>query len=1386
MRYFAPRNRKLLPASHFSLDHFEDFGNDWPCCRTRQPAYLMIETDTTEPSLPSDLEFWVNGRRRVVSNPNPRTTLAGYLRASGLVGTKIGCAQGGCGACSVILTLKTTDGLDHRPINSCLRPLVSCDGCAVTTVEGLGNTVEGLDPLQDQMIRHNGSQCGFCTPGFVTTARALLARTPGISRRQIEESFGGNLCRCTGYRGILHAVRQFASDRSESDAPFVCGGSPHFPVREVPVIPGESLLGEEFAVPCSKMFRSGEEYWYRPVTLDEAVDLRRRFSGGKSHYVNGCTAFGILPIGRAGVAIDLSAVSGLKRCEVLADRLVVGGGVTIEDLLDSARHLIETLPEHSARGMVELVHHGQQIAGLQVRCMATVGGNLAASKRQADSPHALVSDLSTILDCLGAQVEVLSDSFSGGRAVFPVNDLPRGNLLPDDALIASVSIPFTAEDGFVVTGRVARKRQMSHPIVNAGISLRVNAQGHVSDHSVRVVVGGLAGDAVRLTALEKALEGCDLSGLPDSVPQILHSLEGVALATHGLADEGLSDEVRRRLVSGLLGKLLLRLSASASPGLCGPDASGEGSTRPLATGTYRFDEDPTLPPLTRPYPKVEGFGQAAGEVRYSYDTQVGEGGLHAAVVLSEHAHADFRFEPAPDQLSVELRERFPGFECLITAADITSETRIGAVSDEPVFYADRAPHFGARLGLVVAQSNELAREIADHIRQNCLRYRPLPAVITLEEAINRGDLLDAEEPVPLEAVRPGTDLDLLNGRTEPSPDLHVLDGTMCTGAQAHFALEIRSAVATPGKNGEMHVVSATQWPNGDQAHVAHALGVPLNHVTVQVNQLGGGFGGAHHGSAQFSVMAALAARRTQRPVRVETTREENMLLIGKRHPFKGTYRAWYRDDGTIVGMDVLFESNGGCTTDASWQILGLAINQGDHTYAIPHFRIRGKAYRSNVTTNTAFRTFGTVQSHLIIESVIDHVAHTLASRGIPLTPEEIRQRNFYPSSDSIEDSASNHLGQPLGRVRIRENYQKLLEESCYHQRVSEATAFNRSHKWKKRGLAALPLKYGLGLKHIPSINNGAAIVSINSPDGSVTIVSGGIEMGQGITQKIVQLAAAELRISPARIRVAQASTDAIVNSTATAASAGFDVYGGAVAKACRTLRERLIPIWAPNSANATQLSNWEDDWEKLISTAYSAGVVLSVSATFHMPKHHPLEKGEPMGPDNFSYFTCGYSASEVELDVLTGEYTVLRSDVYFDLGRSASPAADFGQIEGGFVQGMGLGTCEEVRFSGDGRLITDNIWSYELPCTKSIPVEFHAALITTPPDVLAQLQERNQIAVAGSRAIGEPSLIAGNSVFFALRRALIAAREESGETAWPGLDAPGSGTHIVKLIPLPQ
>lgn len=1350
----------------------------------------------------TELNFWLNGESVTLDNPDPTVLLADYLRTTGLTGTKIGCSQGGCGACTVMISRRTPEGERHEAINACLRPLAAVADTHVTTVEGIGNVHDGLDPVQHRIAMGNGSQCGYCTPGFVMNMHSFLRSHDRPTEREIEDIFGGNLCRCTGYRPILSAMRTFACDHEPAlDPSMKCEADPVFPLK-VRTAPATVSLSELPAPgeAARLHFSARGLHWVRPDTIDEAMELKRVLTAeiGREgvRVVVGNTAAALYPHEKPRVLIDVSQVAELQGISVEAGGLHVGAAVSIQRLLDAARALVDEQNPEETAGFRELVRHGQYVAGVQVRNAGSIGGNVfvAASHTRDGLPFA--SDMLTLLATLGTTVTIRSAEYPEGRATFPVLAMPVAEDLPADALLESFHVPFGRRGEYVQTYRVARRPQMAHAIVNAGFSCRIDDQGRAVPGEVRVVYSGVASFNGRMPKTEQAL-----AGKPWNDATLREAMSVLRAECREqivpMDEEGFTGEYREQLVESFFYKFFLHVAKHVCPGTADPAnlSVADHPERPVSTGRQSCEIQADDGPPPRSIVKRMAFAQATGEAVYPQDEPMPEGGCHGVMVTSDRPHASFRFSgpsEGRDALQDLLKRKFPGFSAIVTADDVPAggNNLIGLGLDDPIFSPGVVTHVGAPVCLAVARDRATAKRAAEFIRHECLKYEDLPAITTLEEAMSAGAIMPhnpdgaINDPF-VKVVRAGSDEAWQADPSKPLAGAHVVSGTMTTGAQAHFYLETFNALAIPGSYNEMTVIVSTQNPNGDQATIARALGVRINQVNVKVGQIGGGFGGKQNRACFIGAAAALAAHKLLRPVRIVFDRQTDMQMVGKRHPYHSDYHIAVDGEGRFVGGRLDLHSEGGDTNDCSFAVMKGSVMMADGCYQIPTFRASGTVYRTNKASNTAMRTFGQVQPHLALEEAVEHAAHELGRRlSRKVRPEEIRRQNLYRSDRGMVDADATHFGQPLWFCDLREQWDYLYKSCDFAARAERVDEFNRANRWRKRGISMVPLKYGIGFKQLPAMNTSTALVSVNRQDGSVVVTHGGVEMGQGLHTKIAQVAAGELNLPLEYIRVAGNSTETIVNAPPTAASTGFDLNGGAVALACRALRQRIEQFCQglEDTGAPERLKDWRGDWQvrwpEIVQKAWFGRVNLSAVELYKAPHHDEPATNFPRGRF-FAYFTYAFAVSEVEIDVLTGESTVLRADIRYDAGRSLNPAIDIGQIEGGYVQGLGFVTTEEIRYDEEGRLLTDNIWNYKPPCTKSIPLDLRVTLTPSTPERWREQEQARLLAVYSSKSASEPCLSLGNSAYFAIKHAVLAARQDlTGDQDWFTLAVPATCQQI--------
>lgn len=700
--------------------------------------------------------------------------------------------------------------------------------------------------------------------------------------------------------------------------------------------------------------------------------------------------------------------------------------------------------------------------------------------------------------------------------------------------------------------------------------------------------------------------------------------------------------------------------------------------------------------------------------------------LHAYPVQVMKAHGRItalRTEPA---LAV------PGVVRVLTGADVPGVNDAGMKHDEPLF-PDTVMFHGHAVAWVLGETVEAARLGAAAVE---VELDELPSVITLREAI---------ETESFHGARPLMVTGDVDAGFEDSA--HVFTGEFQFSDQEHFYLETHAALALLDENGQMFVQSSTQHPSETQEIVAHVLGLHSHEVTVQCLRMGGGFGGKEMQPHGFAAVAALGAKLTGRPVRVRLNRTQDLTMSGKRHGFHATWKIGFDAEGRIQALDATLTADGGWSLDLSEPVVARALCHIDNTYWIPNARIAGRIARTNKVSNTAFRGFGGPQGMLVIEDIMGRCAPLLG-----LDPMELRERNFYRQGQSTP------YGQPVPHPeRISVIWQQVREDAALAERRREIAAFNAAHPHTKRALAMTGIKFGISF-NLTAFNQAGALVLVYK-DGSVLINHGGTEMGQGLHTKMLQVAATTLGIPLHKVRLAPTRTDKVPNTSATAASAGADLNGAAVKNACEQIRERLLQVAGTQlGTNASDVRivegvaralgvDKELAWDDLVRTAYFQRVQLSAAGFYRTEGLHWDAKAFHGSP--FKYFSYGAAATEVEVDGFTGAYRIRRVDIVHDVGDSLSPMIDIGQVEGGFVQGAGWLTLEDMRWdSGDGpnrgRLLTQAASTYKLPSFSEMPEEFNVRLMENATE---------EGAVYGSKAVGEPPLMLAFSVREALRQA---------------------------------
>ncbi|NVO01233.1 MAG: xanthine dehydrogenase molybdopterin binding subunit [Bacteroidetes bacterium] len=732
--------------------------------------------------------------------------------------------------------------------------------------------------------------------------------------------------------------------------------------------------------------------------------------------------------------------------------------------------------------------------------------------------------------------------------------------------------------------------------------------------------------------------------------------------------------------------------------------------------------------------------------------------LIGRVVYSKYAHAKI--------LSYDISEakKLKGVSAILTYKDIPGKNNFGPiVHDELCLAEDEVIFIGQAIFLIAAETEEICIEAEKLIT---IEYEKLDAIVDLETAIKKNNLIAPERKIEV-------------GQAEVtfSKSKNKIEGRLYVGGQEHWYLETQSSLAITGENNEIIVHSSSQNPTETQILVAEVLGIQSKDVVVEVKRMGGAFGGKETQANHVACWSALLANHTKRPVKIHLFRDDDQKITGKRHRFIIDYKASYENNGKIDSVIVELNSDAGSATDLSMSILERSMLHADNSYFVPNMKIIGKAFKTNLPSNTAFRGFGGPQGMAAIETIIDRIA-----RALKKDAAEIRFINYY----GINKNNTTPYGQLIEYNQLQKIHEQILIKSEYLKRRKEVDSFNSENEFFKKGLAITPVKFGISFT-TAFLNQAGALVHIYK-DGSVQVNHGGTEMGQGLHTKIKQIAAAELGINIEKISIASTNTSKVPNTSPTAASSGTDINGMAVKNAMKKLKLRIAEIVLAdfNSQNAKVISKIEDiifendqildsknperkiSFEDAVMKSYFGQVSLSATGFYKTPEiffDRATGKGKP-----FHYFAYGMSVSEVIIDILTGYQKIIRTDIIHDAGKSINERIDLGQIEGGFVQGLGWCTTEELKYDKEGNLLNHSPDTYKIPSANDIPEIFNVELLKDAP---------NPNTIRQSKAIGEPPLMLAFSVWLAIKDAISAVGNHKIE---PDFSLPATNEVILLSI----
>jgi len=1339
---------------------------------------------------------------------------------------------------------------------------------------------EGMNPVAHRLALNNGSQCGYCSVGFVMNMSEFIINNPKATKKEIEDAFDGNLCRCTGYRAILTGMKTFASDWSKADE------KNRMPCLEDHV--SEAQLAASVAIPFPREARgpaepvsaagSGQE-WRTPISLAELAEILQSHRSQKVRLVHGNTSYGVYKDEYLGTKlfVDIRLIPELHGAGGVRDNeLVVAAGTTYSDLID----LIARRKPSETTALGALDFMARRTAGRIVRNAASLGGNtmMVLKHIPKGTGEPFPSDLFTALVAVEATLSYLVlDSGGFEQRTATAGDLVAEVLedpsLADRIVLTSYALPLGTTKEPVLAQKVALREVNAHSIVNA--TTRFTFGKKLTVDSATLVFGGIAPYPWRASNTEGEMAGKELTLASfGSLAKILArevdaELNRWAKRMKEVPNEGFTAEYRRQLAVAFLYKAIV--NALVGKGVAVPEnvkscAEITWGNWPESNGTQQYQKQGQefKAPVAQPYIKVTAMYQTSGQLHYTQELAVPPLTSNGAFVQSRRALMNYLFViPDSDKRRVSesdkavtaevlrkhLKGYAPSFIDLITCENIKNGgINLQAIClDQPLFAVDLVSYVGQSIAMVLATSEEEAIRIATYVSAQCVAYakpgKPWTGkwsepVLDLFDAIEKDSIFpDAPKAVPYSShiwkiTRPGSQFDWVVEKKPPvdrnirtrkatvsnAPCL-VVENSQLSGGQAHFYMETQACIAIPTDEGRITMMPSTQSPMGMHATTAMALGLQYHQVELDVPPVGGGFGGKTEQTRFVTGPTAVAAKATKRPVRVAVPRDEDTAMIGKRHPYYGQYQIAVdtgalrsEDKGIIHGFDLKMWGDGGAFYDCSFIVSNCIQLRTDNAYRVANFQSQIDVCRTNTAPNTAMRAFGDVQGKNMVENAIDDAAVAIGMR-----PEDLREKNLYDQGDVTP------FGQALSYCYMKEVWDYVKKVSKFEEKSKNVERFNSENKWRKRGIAIIPVKYGSGY-NLTLLEQSAAIVVVNQADGTVVIHQGGVEIGQGLVTQAQQVAAYVLGIPMEMIFIDNANTSITPNPTSTGGSTGTPYACEAVKQTCQQLRARLMEFgyqllkdngddWCKKHGvdfwNYGTQDGWSATvelpgrkamiWQFLTQIAYQKRVNLVASftakirggevpvpaMTFKTEADQPdipgIErinlKDAPLGGgvDSFVGFTYSAACSVAEVDVLTGEVKILNSDIVYDMGESMNPALDIGQVEGAFVQGIGYLLTEKLVFepTGDekGRLNTTNTWRYKIPAVTTIPLQMNTYLF--PRDSVPNIPE-DPNDIFSAKEVGEPPLVLANSVFFAIKAAIRASRTERGLDPLFRFDAPAT------------
>ncbi|AQK62428.1 aldehyde oxidase2 [Zea mays] len=1184
-----------------------------------------------------------------------------------------------------------------------------------------------------------------------------------LTSSEAEKAVSGNLCRCTGYRPIVDACKSFAADVDLEDLGLNCFWKKGDEPADVSKLPGynsgdvctfpdflKSEIKSSIQQANSAPVPVSDDGWYRPRSIDE---LHRLFQSSS--------------FDENSVKIVASNTgSGVYKDQDLYDKYIDIKGIPELSVINRSSKGIELGSVVSISKAIEVLSDGNlvfrkiaghlnKVASPFVRNTATIGGNIVMAQRL---PFA--SDIATILLAAGSTVTI---QVASKRLCFTLEEFLQQPPCDSRTLLLSIFIPEWGSNDVTFETFRAAPRPLGNAVsyVNSAFLARTSLDAASKDHLIEdicLAFGAYGADhAIRTRKVEDYLKGKTVSS--SVILEAVRLLKGSIKPSEGSTHPEYRISLAVSFLFTFLSSLANSLNESAKV-----NGTNEHSPEkqlkldindlPIRSRQEIFFTD-AYKPVGKAIKKAGVEIQASGEAVYVDDIPAPKDCLYGAFIYSTHPHAHVKsinFKPSLASQKIIT---------VITAKDIPSGGQNVGYSfpmiGEEALFADPVAEFaGQNIGVVgfsitqIAQTQKYAYMAA---KQAVIEYSTenlQPPILTIEDAIERSSFF---QTLPFVAPKPVGDYD--KGMSEA--DHKILSAEVKIESQYFFYMEPQVALAIPDEDNCITIYSSTQLPESTQNVVAKCVGIPFHNVRVITRRVGGGFGGKALKSMHVACACAVAALKLQRPVRMYLDRKTDMIMAGGRHPMKVKYSVGFKSNGKITALHLDLGINGGISPDMSPMIAAPVIGSLKK-YNWGNLAFDTKVCKTNVSSKSSMRAPGDAQGSFIAEAIIEHVASALSA-----DTNTIRRKNLHDFESLavfFGDSACEASTYSLVTM-----FDKLASSPEYQHRAAMVEQFNRSNKWKKRGISCVPVTYEVQLRPTPGK------VSIMN-DGSIAVEAGGVELGQGLWTKVKQMTAFGLgQLCPDggeslldKVRVIQADTLSMIQGGVTGGSTTSETSCEAVRKSCVALVERLKPIKENLEAKTGTV-----EWSALIAQVRISFV--NSNFLIAMPNHLQASMASvnlsahaywTPDPTFTSYLNYGAGTSEVEIDVLTGATTILRSDLVYDCGQSLNPAVDLGQVEGAFVQGVGFFTNEEYATNSDGLVIHDGTWTYKIPTVDTIPKQFNVELINSA---------RDQKRVLSSKASGEPPLLLASSVHCAMREAIRAARKEFSVCTGPANSA---------------